>query len=89
MLLFQIGQIPFLTNQPLKNPGLSSSLSPVDVFTRNRMLARADPENLGDKELICNDRVLVVTVANMLAGSDTTTIILREIFDYLVKNPAI
>ncbi|CAH0055823.1 unnamed protein product, partial [Clonostachys solani] len=101
----------FLTNQSLKNPGLSSSTSPVAVFTRNRMLGRADPENLGDKEFgevkawrdflsrfpeahqkysefISNDRVLALTVANMLAGSDTIAITLRANFDYLMKNPA-
>ncbi|VUC32403.1 unnamed protein product [Clonostachys rosea] len=55
-LLFQIGQIPFFDKLILKNPvrlllakwGFSNSASPVAVFARNRMLARVDPENLGD-----------------------------------------
>lgn len=41
-----------------------------------------------DPEFIDNDRVLALTVANMVAGSDTTAITLRAIFYYLMRNPA-
>ncbi|TXC02463.1 hypothetical protein FocTR4_00014957, partial [Fusarium oxysporum f. sp. cubense] len=51
-----VGQLPILDSLLLKNPlrlqltkwGFTNSSSPVAIFARNRMLARVDPEKLGD-----------------------------------------
>ncbi|KAF5986189.1 pisatin demethylase cytochrome P450 [Fusarium coicis] len=51
-----VGQLPILDSLLLKNPlrlqltkwGFTNSSSPVAIFARNRMLARVDPERLGD-----------------------------------------
>ncbi|KAF5981288.1 cytochrome P450 monooxygenase [Fusarium bulbicola] len=51
-----VGQLPNLDSLLLKNPlrlqltkwGFTNSSSPVAIFARNRMLARVDPEKLGD-----------------------------------------
>jgi cytochrome P450 len=54
---------------------------------RRAFLSRFQEAHNKDPEFISQDRVLALTVANMIAGSDTTAISLRAIFYNLVRNP--
>lgn len=55
--------------------------------TRRDFLSRFQEAHDKDPDFIGQDRVLALTVANMIAGSDTTAISLRAIFYNLVQNP--
>lgn len=55
--------------------------------TRRDFLSRFQEAHDKDPNFIGQDRVLALTVANMIAGSDTTAISLRAIFYNLVRNP--
>jgi cytochrome P450 len=50
-------------------------------------LSRFQEAHNKDPDFISQDRVLALTVANMIAGSDTTAISLRAIFYNLARNP--
>jgi cytochrome P450 len=50
-------------------------------------LSRFQEAHKKDPDLISQQRVLALTVANMFAGSDTTAISLRAIFYNLIRNP--
>ncbi|KAM0541732.1 hypothetical protein ACHAPJ_013137 [Fusarium lateritium] len=54
---------------------------------RRDFLSRFLEAHQKNSEIITQDRVLALTVANMFAGSDTTAITFRAIFYYLMKNP--
>jgi cytochrome P450 len=54
---------------------------------RRDFLSRFQEAHDKDPEFIPQDRVLALTVANMIAGSDTTAISLRAIFYNLIRNP--
>jgi cytochrome P450 len=54
---------------------------------RRDFLSRFQEAHNKDQEFIPQDRVLALTVANMIAGSDTTAISLRAIFYNLIRNP--
>lgn len=55
---------------------------------RRDFLSRFLEAHKKDPDMITNQRVLALTVANVFAGSDTTAISLRAVFYYLLKNPA-
>ncbi|KAH7091419.1 pisatin demethylase [Paraphoma chrysanthemicola] len=59
-----------------------------DAKPRRDFLSRFQEANVKDPNFISNERVLALTTANMIAGSDTTAISLRAIFYNLVCNPA-
>jgi cytochrome P450 len=54
---------------------------------RRDFLSRFQEAHDKDSDIIPQDRVLALTVANMIAGSDTTAISLRAVFYNLVRNP--
>jgi cytochrome P450 len=54
---------------------------------RRDFLSRFQEAHDKDPEFIDQSRVLALTVANMIAGSDTTAITLRAIFYNLLRNP--
>jgi cytochrome P450 len=54
---------------------------------RRDFLSRFQEAHDKDPEFMSEDRVLALTVANMIAGSDTTAISLRAIFYNLARNP--
>lgn len=54
---------------------------------RRDFLNRFKEAHSKDPEFITEQLVLALTVANMLAGSDTTGITLRAVFYYLLKDP--
>jgi len=54
---------------------------------RRDFLSRFQEAHDKDPDFIHQDRVLALTVANMIAGSDTTAISLRAIFHNLLRNP--
>ncbi|KAH7410197.1 pisatin demethylase [Phaeosphaeria sp. MPI-PUGE-AT-0046c] len=65
--------------------GDSMTLPPT---TRRRdFFSRFQEAHDKDSDFISEDRVLALTVANMIAGSDTIAISLRAIFYNLVQNP--
>jgi cytochrome P450 len=65
----------------------SESSNPVVERPRGDFLSRFQEAHEKDPDFISQDRVLALTVANMIAGSDTTAISLRAVFYNLVKNP--
>lgn len=54
---------------------------------RRDFLSRFQEAHEKDPEFMSQERVLALTVANMIAGSDTTAISLRAIFYNLIRNP--
>ncbi|KAF2822824.1 cytochrome P450 [Ophiobolus disseminans] len=58
-----------------------------DGRSRRDFLSRFQEAHDKDPDFIHQDRVLALTVANMIAGSDTTAISLRAIFYNLLRNP--
>jgi cytochrome P450 len=63
-----------------------SSDSPAERPRRD-FLSRFQEAHDKDPDFISQDRVLALTVANMIAGSDTTAISLRAVFYNLGRNP--
>jgi cytochrome P450 len=68
-----------------QSAGKMSKLS--DAKPRRDFLSRFQEAHVKDPEFISDERVLALTVANMIAGSDTTAISLRATFYNLVRNP--
>ncbi|KAF9890054.1 hypothetical protein FE257_006734 [Aspergillus nanangensis] len=59
-----------------------------DSATKKRdFLARFIEARQKDPNFMTNDRILALTTANMFAGSDTTAITLRAVFDNLLRKP--
>jgi cytochrome P450 len=54
---------------------------------RRDFLSRFQEAHDKDPDFMSKDRVLALTVANMIAGSDTTAISLRAVFYNLARNP--
>ncbi|KAF2133633.1 pisatin demethylase [Dothidotthia symphoricarpi CBS 119687] len=59
----------------------------VDSISRRDLLSRFQEAHKKDPDFIDQGRVLALTAANMIAGSDTTAISLRAIFYNLIRNP--
>ncbi|KAF2031006.1 pisatin demethylase [Setomelanomma holmii] len=60
---------------------------PSTAGPRRDFLSRFQEAHTKEPDFISNERVLALTVANMIAGSDTTATSLRAIFYNLVCNP--
>lgn len=73
--------------QARSNEKDAGSTDPPVSTTRRDFLSRFQEAHNKDPDFISQDRVLALTVANMIAGSDTTAISLRAIFYNLVQNP--
>ncbi|KAI1776942.1 pisatin demethylase [Hypoxylon cercidicola] len=56
-------------------------------LTRRDFLSRFLEASQKDPDFLTPERVLSLTTANMFAGSDTTAISLRAIFNFLLRNP--
>lgn len=65
----------------------TTSTGSPSTLPRRDFLSRFQEAHTKDPDFISQDRVLALTVANMIAGSDTTAISLRAIFYNLLKNP--
>jgi cytochrome P450 len=71
-----------------RTENINSDSSGVTVENPRRdFLARFQEAHAKDPDFVSQDRVLALTVANMIAGSDTTAISLRAVFYNLVRNP--
>lgn len=55
---------------------------PLDFLARFQRETREDPDFLNDRQ------ILALTISSVFAGSDSTAIILRAIFYFLLKNRA-
>jgi cytochrome P450 len=68
-------------NESEKREVFNDPNKPLDFLARFMQEADKDPEFMNDRQ------ILALTISSVFAGSDSTAIILRAIFYYLLKNP--
>lgn len=79
--------VTYARNQ-MANHQVNSGIDKKDAPPRRDFLSRFKEAQKADSEFMSPERVLALTVGNVLGGSDSTAITLRTIFYFLLKTPS-